>query len=413
MKQRITFWIGIFVTFIIASLCSIFSVFSPVNGQQIAATPVKQPFLNTLLQTEGGVTIVYGTGSGSEEAAMYIFKVAKTLPGASKQLRCMKAEEFDASHFRFTGTTNIIAVGTLADNVVLQGRNWLPTWWLDRDWYYTKYKYAVQPDKALQYQPTSGFVASGFGEWAKGDERIGYIEVDRSAYFMEWMVRSRYEEAADGPIKNGNHPAWNKLNTVTTPTYPNDFPLRLIVCITGSGKAGVLAAARAFTEQQLLSGVVMADGAVADSGPTMFTLPSSRYAVKLPFIPPTGTKGFTYQGWLLPSAFEYDGFRHDAGVTPLMMYRMKYKPDSGITNFWTTPHRRASQFEISVVECANAEDAQKAKLNLEQTLANTPGGKEGKITGFNMAVVGKMLLLESLPEPRGKELLEQYKQLFQ
>ena len=30
-----------------------------------------------------------------------------------------------------------------------------------------------------------------------------------------------------------------------------------------------------------------------------------------------------------------------------------------------------------------------------------------------MVTVGKMLLLESLPEPGGKELLEQYKQLFQ
>jgi hypothetical protein len=413
MKQRVNFRISILYTIILVSLCSLFIVFSPINGQQIPSSSAKQPFLNSLLQTEGGVTIVYGTGAGSEEAAMLIYKAAKTLPGASKQLRYMKAEEFDASHFNFTGTTNIIAVGTLADNAVLQGRNWLPTWWLDRDWYYTKYKYAVQPDKALQYQPTSGFVAGGFGEWPKGEERIGYIEVDRSAYFMEWMVRSRYEEAADGPIKNGNHPAWNKLNKVTAPTYPNDFPLRLMVCVTGSGKAGVLAAARAFTEQQLLSGVVIADGATADSGPTMFTLPSSRYAVKLPFVPPTGTKGFTYQGWLLPSAFEYDGFRHDAGVSPNIMYRMKYKPDSGITNFWTTPHRRASQFEISVVECANAEDAQKAKTNLEQTLANTPGGKEGKITGFNMVAVGKMLLLESLPEPGGKELLEQYRQLFQ
>lgn len=412
MKPRIIIGIGIFCSLTVATFFIILTNLRPVSGQLLLPV-APQPFLDTLVQTSGGVTIAYGTDPGSEEAALLIYKAAQAIPGARQQIRYMKAEEFDASHFRFTGVTHVIAVGTLADNVVLQGRNWLPTWWLDRDWYYTKYKYAVQPDKALSYQPTTGFIAAGFGEWPKGEGRVGYIEVDRSAYFMEWMVRNRYEEVAGGPIKNYIHENWRKLNTVTTPTYPNDFPLRLMVCITGSGKAGVLAAARAFTEEQLLGGVVLADGAAADPGPTMFTLPTARYASKLPFVPPTGVKGFTYQGWLLASAFEYDGFRHDAGITPHIMYRLKYKPDSGITNFWTTPHRRASQFEICVVECATPEDALKARQSLQETLANTPGGKEGKITGLNMATVGKMLLLESLPEPGGQALLDQYIKLYQ
>lgn len=401
MKLPTTVW-GVIVTLFIAVLSI------PASSQQIQPT---LPFINTLLQTEGGVTIAYGNTPGSEEAAMLIYKAAQRLPGAEKQLRYMKAEEFDASHFRFTGTTHIIAVGTLADNVVLQGRNWLPTWWLDRDWYYQKYRYAVTPDKALAYQPVSGFVAGGFGEWAKGEERIGYIEVDRSSYFMEWMVRNRYEVVAEGPIKNGNHPAWGKLNTVTTPTYPNDFPLRLIVCISGSGRSGVLAAARAFAEQQCLGGVILTEGAEADPGPQMFTLPATRYTTRLPFVPISTVNGYSYQGWLLPSAFEYDGFRHDAGVSPTIMYRMKYKPTAGITNFWTTPHRRASQFEICVIDFATAEEAEKARGQLTQTLAGTPGGKEGKIIGFNMATRGHWLLLESLPEPAGKQLLDLYLQL--
>jgi len=368
------------------------------------------PFLDTLAGTEGGVTIAYGAGPRSEEAARIICKAACETPGLEKNVRIMDAAGFDASHFRFTGTTHVIAVGTLADNAVLQGRNWLPTWWLDRDWYCNDYKYAVPPDKALPYQPTSGFIAAGFGEWKKGEERIGCIEVDRSEYFMEWMVRSRYEEVAGGSIRNGNHPKWWELNKVTSPTYPADFPLRLMVRITGSGGAGVLAAAKAFVENGMLGGVVLAEGANADDGPAMFTLPADRYAAKLPFAPPPGANGYTCIGWLLPSAFEYDGFTHDAGVAPRMMFRVKYKPDFGITNFWTTPHRRASQFEVCVVHLASAEDAQKARANLEATLAGTPGGKEGKITGFNMAASGSTLILESLPEPAGKAILDKFRE---
>jgi hypothetical protein len=143
----------------------------------------------------------------------------------------------------------------------------------------------------------------------------------------------------------------------------------------------------------------------------MFTLPTERYVVDLPFTPPAGEHGYSYMGWLLASAFEYDGFRHDAGVAARVMYRIKYKPDFGITNFWTTPHRRASQFEVCVVMFDSEEDAKKAETNLRTTLADTPGGKENRITGFSTAVVGKALVLESLPEPAGAAILEKFKQL--
>ncbi len=375
-----------------------------VLGAGVKAATVN-PFLETLVKTEGGVTIAYGTGPQSREAAEIILAAARTVPGAESAVRLQPAAEFDAADFRVTGVTHVIAVGTLADNVVLQGRNWLPTWWLDRDWYYSEYKYAVPPGQALPYQPTTGFAVAGFGEWPKGDERIGYVEIDRSEYFMEWLVRGRYEKAAGGPIVNGNHPSWGKLNKVTSPTYPTDFPLRLMVRVTGSGGAGVLAAAKAFAADGLLNGVVLA-GAKADAGPPMFTLTAARYATALPVTPPMQVEGYTYQGWLLPSAFEYDGFRNDSGVAPRTMYRLKYKPGFGITNFWTTPHRRASQFEICVASFATAEEAETARRGLEKTLAATPGGKEGKITGFSMVVKGSRLFLESLPEPVGKAILE-------
>ena len=138
----------------------------------------------------------------------------------------------------------------------------------------------------------------------------------------------------------------------------------------------------------------------------MFTLPAARYAARLPFTPPASCQGCTFQGWLLPSAFEYDGFRHDAGVAPRLILRLKYKPEAGITNFWTTPHRRASQFEVCVVYFDTADDAARALGQLELTLDATPGGKEGRITGFHMATKGNIIVLESLPEPAGKALLD-------
>ncbi len=374
-----------------------------VSGAQPA-----HPFLQTLVTGPGGITIAFGTEPRSREAADLIHAAACAIPGAERNVRLVSAAEFDAADFRTTGITHVIAVGTLADNAVLQGRNWLPTWWLDRDWYYRAYRHAVPPELALPYQSTNGFFAAGFGEWPTGEQRIGLVEIDRSEYFMEWMVRSRYETAAGGPIVNGNHPSWGKLNTVVSPTYPADFPLRLMVRISGSGGAGVVAAAKAFVDGRLLGGVVLADGAQADPGPVMFTLPASRYATQLPFTPPDGAHGYTCQGWLLPSAFEYDGFRHDAGVAPQTIYRVKYKPDFGITGFWTTPHRRAGQFEVCVVYFATAQEAAAARAGLEQTLARTPGGQEGKVTGFQMAVSGRVLVLESLPEPAGQAILKQY-----
>ena len=357
-------------------------------------------FLQTLVQTPGGVVIVYGTGAKSLEAANTIKSAINLVPGQATWNNLRTAAAFDADTMSITGQSHVIAVGTMADNIVLRERHQLPTWYLDRDWYYTQYQYAVSPGKiGLPYQPVSGFIAGGFGEWAKG-VNVGYVEVDRSKFFMEWMVRGRWERAtwpAGGAYKSqGFFDLWQ----VTTPTYPTEFPLRLIVRVTGGGTDGVVEAARAFAERNMLNGVVLGSGAVADNGPALFTLTTARYATTLPFTPPDNISGYLYQGWLLADAFQYDGFKRETAVTPIMMYRIKYKPPFGITNFWTSPHRRASQFEVCAIKCASNSDATTARTALlNKATANA------RIKGLNAVVVGSVLYVESMPEPAGAALL--------
>lgn len=363
----------------------------------LATANAENHFLRTLVETDGGITIACGTNPASLTAANIIRDEIRTLPGQSTWNNLRPAAEFDADTYPVTGQTHVIAVGTLRDNVVLRGRHWLPTWWMDRDWYFDEYEYSLAPDRiGIPYQPTEGFMFAGYGEWPASEGGIGYIEVDRSPLFMEWMVRTR----VDLTIAEGKKGI--AVKGVTEPTYPTHFPLRLICRITGSGDAGLIEAARAFAQERLLGGVVLADGAEAAEGPPLFTLSQNKYAASLPFTPPDNIEGYRCIGWLLSDAFLYDGFVDAAGSTPDIMYRVKYIPDFGITNFWTTPHRRATQFEVAVCRFSSAAAASTAKANLLGKLGANPNFQSGRISGFNAATVGSVLFMESLPElPNG------------
>lgn len=376
-----------------------------------AAAGEEPGFLRLLAATQpNGVVVVHGSDPGSQEAADLIAQRIRRLPGLAGWKGLMSDRAFDAADRTVTGQVHIIAVGSLADNLVLQNRGWLPTWWLDRGWYYQKYPFAVQPADALPYQPTSGFVAAGFGEWPKEERRVGYIEVDRSDYMMEWIVRGRWDRQAgsavsDNPNAGEEKHAWRKLPEVQGPTYPTDFPLRLVVRITGTGPDGIKAAARAFAEDGMLSGVVLGTGAKADAGPALFTLSPARYLAALPFAPPAPPSGWTYAGWLEADAFLYDGLLKDAGVEPERAVRLKYIPPAGMTGFWSTPHRRATSLEIAALRFARPAEAERAWKQLRSGLEALPQYGEGRFGDVRAALVGSVLYIESLPEPAGAELL--------
>lgn len=377
----------------------------------VLAGAAPNPFLATLVNS-GGVTVVYGSGAQSPAAAQVICNEIRKIQPDWKNL--LSDKDFDSADMSVTGKTNIIVVGTLANNVVLQGRGWLPTWWLDRDWYYNSYKpdgkqsFALSPELLkMPYMPTTGFIFAGYGEWPHAEGRLGYVEVDRSPYYMEWLVRTRMANSKCFPGQIG------EMTKVTTPGYATDTPLFLIVRVVGTGDAGEVAAAHAFVQNGMLNGLVL-NGAAASPGPAMFTLPQSRYYSKLPFTPPDHIAGYTYQGWLLADADLYDGFVTDSSTAvaashPLVMYRVKYKPAWGIKNFWSSPHRRAGAFEVCAVQFATAQEATDAMTNLQAALKAR--SYASRVTGCRMVVVGSVLYLESFPEPAGSAMIDAYKQL--
>lgn len=352
-------------------------------------------FLRTLAETGGGVVVAYGTEATSREAATIIRDEIRTLDGHETWDNLVPGAEFDARDFKERGQTHIIAVGRLADNAALRQKDRLPAWWLDRDWYYSQYDYALH---LLPYQAKTGFVAAGYGEWESGTDGVGYICVRRSRYFMEWFVRSKYPA-----FEPDNKAQWDK--EIKPPFYPKDTPMRLMVTVTGSGGAGVKAAAEAFARNGLLHGAVLGGSAGAAAGPGMTTLSADQYARSLPFTAPASDNdaACTYLGWLLPSAFFYNGFVHDMGVKPKQMYRLKYNPGFSISNFWTTPHRRAGQFEVCVLLFDSPDQARTA----EQTIAAVAAGKEyaDRITGLTVVRDGAVVCVESIPGAAGEELV--------
>lgn len=374
------------------------SAFLTVLGSGLVANAGENTtFLEYMLQTRGGLTVVHGTSGKSLAAAEIVADAIRSIPGQAHWDNLISDAAFDQLSYEKTGLTHVIAVGTLSDSAIMRGRHWLPTWFLDRDWYFNEYEHGVPKEQLMEYTPTSGFVVGGFGEWSNDETGVGYVEVDRSFLFMEWLVRERQNIARANDPRERGRIRRQVIQNITEPQYPRDEPMRLLVRITGTGRDGLRAAAVAFAEQNMLNGVVLA-GAPADDGPVMWTLDPSRYARSLPFIVPDNIEGYRYIGWLLPSAFQYDGFIAEAGIRPQQMYRVKYMPDFGIVNFWTAPHRRASQFEVAVAMFETATQANKARDQLMQSIRQTPAWKNKTIRGLHSEVVGKVLLIESIPE---------------
>lgn len=201
--------------------------YNTVSADGRKADPDRSP-VRSIAPANGGVTLVVGTSPGSPQAAQIIADAIRAIPGQQAWSNVKAAAAFDAEDRNVTGTTHVIAVGTLRDNVVLRGRDWLPTWWIDRDWYFNEYDQSISMAQFdIPFEARSGFIAAGFGDWHQGDGRIGVIEVERSPLFMEWMVRNRYDPDKD----------WDTVG-MTSPSYPKQFPMLLLTRISGSGDAG-------------------------------------------------------------------------------------------------------------------------------------------------------------------------------
>ena len=339
------------------------------------------------------------------EAAELIAQALRDAGGPKDNLR--KAEDVDKPEaVDEIGRRHVIAVGTVASNPVLQ--HYPGTWFIDREQYYIgKASAGYAPptgeprDTVRGWQPFTGFYVGGFGTYRDDRSQVGYVECDRSEYYM-WARSKTFNE--------GPH-----------------VPIRLIIRITGSNPDGVLSAALAFARHGVLGGVLP----VPPFNPaprTILTVGSDDLAVRQPGAAPLGTlkngnRSLTSIGFVMADALDLDGFRQQTGVAPLWMWRVKYAPETGIDSFATSPHRRNTLYELLAVELPPGTDTQAVLRALNATQEVSIGNLTFRATkpvrfgdpdtkavavasGTHVLVLGNTLYLESMPPTHEKMLLE-------
>jgi hypothetical protein len=339
-----------------------------------------------LLKLLGPTAIVVG-----KDAPNPIKETAQALADALKKAggtgQIFTAEEFDAKPVAESGTYNVLAVGTIWDNEVLQRFN--DPWAMDRDWYYGRL--GNQP--AWPWQPHTGFTVGWVGDFDAKDDSVGYLSVDRSSFM--WEARCKAFDDKKAPEQQ--------------------MPLRFLFRISGSGPAGVRKAAKAFADDGMLNGCLPGNGDPA--GDTRFNLTKDRCLTRLALaVPQTVDAGAGHTlaviGWNQADGEEYDGFFSKTGVEARTIQRAKYVPEWGMTNFVSSPHRASSRFELCVIDVADAESAQKAAEKLgaggsRVTLADNTSAYQAPY-GTLIVVQDHFVILESAAQPWGKALMEAY-----
>jgi len=230
--------------------------------------------------------------------------------------------------------------------------------------------------------PTTGFYVFGFGTFS--DTKTGYLESGRNELYLV-------------PI------------ALDTPKKP---PYRLRINVTGAGSAGVAQAAQALLTTGMLNGVIPAVGEKLPATGDAFLLGKDRYTRELPMWAPQEA----LLGWTLPDATDYAGFLQAGGKPAVHLWRAKYLTGKGITDFDTAPQRHSTAAELFIAQLASPVAAQEALAALVKTLSAKPqelkfiavtlDGQPAQQAGdFYLAASGAWLLMESLPEPQGQQVL--------
>jgi hypothetical protein len=224
--------------------------------------------------------------------------------------------------------------------------------------------------------PTDTFFVFGFGDF-RGDD-VGAVECDQNPY-------------------------WRKVISVGLP----DPGFRLLVRLTGSGPAGVCAAARAFLDCRLLGGVL--PGASGwESVSDLWSICAAQADTKPPlFLTQAGVETaqhrIEYVGWLMPDSTVYAGLR-ELGVEPARVHRAKYVTEQGLCKFDAAFHRRASANELLAVLAPSPEDAAKrlrAGLGGESAWRAVTDGLWRGPKDTYIGRLGDYVIVESFDEPWG------------
>jgi hypothetical protein len=327
------------------------------------------------------VLVVAGQGAPTAEQ-LAARQVADAFRAAGGPADNLVDDEAALAQLDRTTASHLVLVGTCADNELLRQQ------WghlaVDRTTRGAERNPATGQALPPFYPgaPETGFHVFGFGTFAQPD--TGYLEPGRNDLAL-------LPEAIDAPRRPG---------------------YRLRLNVTGVGAAGVARAAARLLASGCVGGVVPGAGETLPATGDALRLEAARLASELPlWVPRAGLLG-----WLQPDATEYAGFLQAAGRPARLAWRAKYLPPGGLQSFADGPQRRSSHHELWLAAMGTPEAAAQAIEGLKLTLGAKPrawqfepvtlGGRPAwQSHDFHLMAVGSWLLMASLPEPAGAELL--------
>jgi hypothetical protein len=212
----------------------------------------------------------------------------------------------------------------------------------------------------------------------------------------------------------------------------NDFST-VTVMITGTTEAGVIRAAEAY-RQGMINGLVTIGPVSRPETSILDMKPDDTPPPQLPAVVDTGNGRKAWMtGWTQPAAYEYRAYIDYGGNEPEHIWRVKYLEkgvnDDVSAKAWVNGTNRlawgnavniiqfksASAAQGALKHIAKSEKAPKLDIAGFETYKLTQPTDEAmpKSCGFiYLTVVGRTLLMSSLPQPATAEIFEQSGQTF-
>ena len=344
-----------------------------------AQEPAKLPPALAALAPDFLVVAGKGAPASEREAAETIAAALRAAGGPSGNLLDDETALGDLNRSAFH---HLILVGTYRSNALLR-QQW-GHWSIDREAFHREHVVSddVLPAPFYEGAPQSGFFIFGF---------------------------NTFHHAGTGVLESGRNDLFLVPHAIDAPRKPN---YKISIHITGVDCSGVTCAAAAFLREGLLSGVLPSPEETLPANGDAFVLGKEQYVSRLPAWVPNEQ----LFGWTQPDATEYAGFLQASGQTAQRIWRAKYLPAAGITDFDSSPQRRATANELWIAQLASPEVAQAAVAGLTNTLGRAPqkmafetatlsGLPAQQAGGFHLAARGSWLFMESLPEPQGAQVL--------
>lgn len=352
-----------------------------IGGQ--AQKPVQKPpsLPPALAALAPDFLVVVGKGAPAceRQAAETIAAALRAAGGPAKNLL---DDEMALGDLNRSAFHHLILVGTYRSNVLLR-QQW-GHWSIDREAFHREHAVSDDALKSPFYKgaPRSGFFIFGF---------------------------NTFHQAGTGVLESGRNDLFLVPHAINAPEKP---AYKISIHITGVGSSGVTRAAEAFLRDGLLGGVLPAPEETLPGQGDAFLLAKEKYASRLP----TWVPNKQLLGWTQPNATEYAGFLQASGQEARRIWRVKYLPVGGITDFASSPQRRATANELWIAQLASPKAAQAAVAGLIKTLSSGPqkmafkaaklGGNAAQQAGdFHVAANAAWLFMESLPEPQGSQVL--------